>query len=150
MTRHTITPAQLRAGSRCGISTNSKPKSKRRLAFVQETYAKPMYITFLRSISLPYPFLLEDLEQLPPKKFLHCNENLIYVFPEMKLYDVRASFVSNSYLHVSLSDLYILRIVLPIWLQQNCSKTHECGWETEHYNSVLEITRLRSFISGNT
>ncbi len=28
---------------------------------------------------------------------------------------------------------------------------HECGnWETEHYNSVLETTRLHRFISGNT
>ncbi len=28
---------------------------------------------------------------------------------------------------------------------------HKCGnWETEHHNSVLEITRRRSFVSGNT
>jgi hypothetical protein len=33
----------------------------------------------------------------------------------------------------------------------NCSQIHECGiWETEHYNSVLEITRALSFISGKT
>jgi hypothetical protein len=57
-------------------------------------------------------------------------------------------------------NLYIPRIGLPIWLQQNrqtdpgftCiyvnrSQIHECGnWETEHYNSVLEITRPHSFI----
>jgi hypothetical protein len=31
------------------------------------------------------------------------------------------------------------------------SQIHKCrNWETEHYNSVLEITRLHSFISGNT
>jgi hypothetical protein len=31
------------------------------------------------------------------------------------------------------------------------TQIHEClNWETEHYHSVLEITRLRSFISGNT
>jgi hypothetical protein len=32
----------------------------------------------------------------------------------------------------------------------NRLQIHECeNWETEHYNSVLEITRPRSFISGN-
>ncbi len=37
------------------------------------------------------------------------------------------------------------------WEYINRSQIHECGnWETEHYNSVLEITRSRSFISGNT
>ncbi len=45
----------------------------------------------------------------------HCNENPIYVFPEMKL----RGHVPNSYIHVSVSDLYIPRIGLPIWLQQN-------------------------------
>ncbi len=35
------------------------------------------------------------------------------------------------------------------WEYINRSQIHECeNWETEHYNSVLEITRLRSFISG--
>ncbi len=60
----------------------------------------------------------------------------------------------SQFLHsftVSASDLYIPRISLPIWLQQNRqtirleiskSLTDDCGnWETEHYNSVLEITR---------
>ncbi len=37
------------------------------------------------------------------------------------------------------------------WEYINRSQIHECGkWETEHYNSVLEITRPHSFISGNT
>jgi hypothetical protein len=45
----------------------------------------------------------------------HCTENLIYVFPETKLHGL----VPNSYIHVSVSDLYIPRIGLPIWLQQN-------------------------------
>ncbi len=32
------------------------------------------------------------------------------------------------------------------WEYINRSKIHACGnWETEHYNSVLEITRMRSF-----
>ncbi len=39
----------------------------------------------------------------------------IYVLPEMKL----CSLIPNSYIHVSLSNLNIPRISLPIWLQQN-------------------------------
>jgi hypothetical protein len=45
----------------------------------------------------------------------HFTENPIYVFPEMKL----RFLVPKSYIHVSVSDLYIPRIGLPIWLQQN-------------------------------
>jgi hypothetical protein len=87
---------------------------------------------------------------------LHCIENPIYVFPEMKLHGL----VPNSYIHVSVSDLYIPRTSMPMWLQQirqadpgNILHAHryECGnWETEHYNSILEVTRPNSFISGNT
>ncbi len=37
------------------------------------------------------------------------------------------------------------------WKYINRTQILECAnWETKHYNSVLEITRLRSFISGNT
>jgi hypothetical protein len=44
----------------------------------------------------------------------------------------------NTYLHVS-----VLRFI--------SSQIRECGnWETEHYISILELTRPRSFISGNT
>ncbi len=45
----------------------------------------------------------------------HCTENPIYIFLEMKM----GGFVPNSYIHVSVNDLYIPRIGLPIWLQQN-------------------------------
>jgi hypothetical protein len=45
----------------------------------------------------------------------YCTENPIYVFPEMKL----RALIPNSYMHVSVSDLYIPRIGLPIWLQRN-------------------------------
>jgi hypothetical protein len=59
------------------------------------------------------------------------------------------------------SDLYIPRISPQIWLQQNRRPILEIyksltdiwvyrNWETEHYNSVLEIRRLHCFISGNT
>jgi hypothetical protein len=63
------------------------------------------------------------------------------------------SLVPNSYNDVSVSDLYIPRISLPIWLQQyrqtNPGKIHECGnWETEHYNLDLEIMRWGSFFLG--
>ncbi len=46
---------------------------------------------------------------------VHCSENLIYEFPGMKLCGV----IPNSFIYVSVSDLYIPRIGLPIWLQQN-------------------------------
>ncbi len=46
---------------------------------------------------------------------LHCTENPFYVFPEMKL----RGLDHNSYIHVSVSDLYIPWISLPIWQQQN-------------------------------
>jgi hypothetical protein len=62
-----------------------------------------------------------------------------------------------------LSVLYIRRIgphifycsrigrpILEIYNYLTC-QMYECGnLETEHYNSVLEIRRLHSFISGNT
>ncbi len=46
---------------------------------------------------------------------VHYTENPIYVFPEMKL----RGLVPNSYDYVTVSDLYIPRIGLPIWKQQN-------------------------------
>ncbi len=46
---------------------------------------------------------------------MHCTENPIYVFLEMKL----CSPVPNFYIQVSVSDLYIPRIDMPNWLQQN-------------------------------
>jgi hypothetical protein len=55
-------------------------------------------------------------------KKMHCTENPIYVFLEMKL----CSLVPNSYIPVSVSDLFIPRIRLPIWLQHN--------WQTDPGN----------------
>ncbi len=43
----------------------------------------------------------------------HCKEDAIYVFPEMKL----LGLVPISYIHVSVSDLYILTIGPPILLR---------------------------------
>ncbi len=60
--------------------------------------------------------------------------------------------VPNSCIHVSLSHLYIPRIGFPIWLQQKRqtilgiykSLTGTWMW-SEHYNSVIEITRPCQF-----
>jgi hypothetical protein len=46
---------------------------------------------------------------------VHCKLNPIRMFPETKL----SGPVPNSYVHISVNDLYILRIGLPFWLQQN-------------------------------
>ncbi len=80
-----------------------------------------------------------------------------FVSPEKEL----RGLSHNSYMHVSVSDLYISRIGPQIWLQQhktyrsweyiNPSEIYVCkNWETEHNNSVLELRKLHSFISGNT
>jgi hypothetical protein len=63
---------------------------------------------------------------------LQCIENPIYVYPEMKL----CALVPNYYIHVYVSDLYIPKIGLLIWLQQDRQIDPA---NTEHYNSVLEI-----------
>jgi hypothetical protein len=73
---------------------------------------------------------------------MHCTQNPIYVFPEMKL----RGLVPNSYIHVSLSYLYIpslcSQIGRPILEIYKSLTVHECGkWETEHYNYVLKIMR---------
>jgi hypothetical protein len=44
----------------------------------------------------------------------HFTENPTNVFPEMKL----RGLVPNFYIHVSVNNLYISKICLPIWLQQ--------------------------------
>jgi hypothetical protein len=49
-----------------------------------------------------------------------CTKNQDYVFPEMEL----RCLVPNPYIHVSVNDLYITRIGLPIWLQQNRQNNH--------------------------
>jgi hypothetical protein len=46
---------------------------------------------------------------------MHCNENPVYVFPEKEFRGLSPNF----HIHVSVSDLYILRIVPHIFLQQN-------------------------------
>jgi hypothetical protein len=63
----------------------------------------------------------------------------------------------SQFLHSCICERFIYSY---IWLQQNKqtdpvniyrSQIHECGnWKTEHFNSMLEIARPRSYISGNT
>ncbi len=74
----------------------------------------------------------------------HNPENSKQTFPEKEL----RSLSPNSYIHVSVSHLYIPRVGPHTWLQQNRQKDPgNCwNWETEQCNSVLEITRLHSFI----
>jgi hypothetical protein len=67
-----------------------------------------VYILFYNKIYMPST----SYRSLPLPQ---CTENPIYVFPEMKL----LGLAPNSYIHASLSNLYIPRIGLPIWLQQN-------------------------------
>jgi hypothetical protein len=55
--------------------------------------------------------------QMSSNMYLHSTlyQESINVFPEIKLHGL----VPNSYIHVSVRYLYIPRIGLPIWLQQN-------------------------------
>jgi hypothetical protein len=50
----------------------------------------------------------------------HCKENSKQIFPEKEL----RGHSLNFYIHLSVSELYIPTIDLPILLQE---KTHECG-----------------------
>ncbi len=63
---------------------------------------------------------------------LHCTKNPIYVFPGKELRDLSP----NSYIHVSVSDLYILMIGLHIWLQQNRQTDYENIYISHRYMSV--------------
>jgi hypothetical protein len=56
------------------------------------------------------------------------------------------SLIPNSYIHVSVSDLYIPWIGLILAIYK--SLTASGNWETERYKSDLEITRPRCFILG--
>ncbi len=59
---------------------------------------------------------------------------------------VRPSFPIPTFMY-----LWAIYIFPGSWAYINRSQIHECEiWETEQYNSVLEITRPHSFISGNT
>jgi hypothetical protein len=67
--------------------------------------------TFFSALLPTSLFVLLSLS--PSFSRLHCTENPTYIFPEKELRS------PNSYIHESVSDLYIPRIGPHIWLQQN-------------------------------
>jgi hypothetical protein len=89
---------------------------------------------------------------------VHCTENRIYVFPEQELHGLSP----NSFIHVSVIDLYFTTIGPHIWLLQNrqtdpgnmsiSNRYMSVGIERQNiiHNSVLATRRLHSLISGNT
>ncbi len=81
---------------------------------------------------------------------------LTHIVPKIQnIYFQKWNCVASFPISTSVSDLYVSWSVLGSLIAGiqyiNCSQMHGCGsLETEHYNSVLEIRRLPSFISGNT
>ncbi len=73
--------------------------------------------------------------------YTHCTENPIFAFPKMKL----RGLLPNSYIHAFVSDLYIPRIGLPIWLQQNMQTDPGIIYITHRYMNV-EIGRRNIII----
>ncbi len=101
-------------------------------------------LNFLRSVSpvsLSCPSFVCTLQR-------HCTESSKQIFSEMKL----RGLVPNSYIHVSVSYLYIPRIGLPILLQQNTVG----GLILGIYKSLTDTwmwklgTKPPSFISDST
>ncbi len=89
---------------------------------------------------------------MSPVELTHCTENLIYVFPKTDfvasvaiptfmclcaIYIFPGSVHMFGYSKINIQILEIYKILV-----------HELGNRT--YNSVLEIAKLHSFISGNT
>jgi hypothetical protein len=74
---------------------------------------------------------------------MHCTANPIYGFPEMKL----AGLVPNSYIHVSVGDLYISRVGLHncYCLQQN-RQTNPGNIKIAHRYMNVEIGRQNIII----
>jgi hypothetical protein len=63
-----------------------------------------MWVMIYGSVQMYVPWAVGQ-KLLAKQPMPHCTENPIYVFPEMKL----RFLVPNSYMHVSVSDLYIPR-----------------------------------------
>jgi hypothetical protein len=91
-------------------------------------------------------------------------QRLAYRFSiDFKIHTLGYGFFPNFFIHVSVSNLYSIfpgsdciigcsKIGRPILgIYKSLADIREYGnWETEPCNSVLETTRQRSFISGNT
>jgi hypothetical protein len=67
----------------------------------------------------------------------YCTENLIYVFPEMKL----CGLIPNSCIHESVSNLDIPSISLSIWLQQYRQADRSWEYIIAHRYMNVEIGR---------
>jgi hypothetical protein len=85
----------------------------------------------------------------------HCPENRIYLFPEKGIARPQSIFlhscVCERFIDSQDRSTYLAaaKYVDQSWEYINLSQIYECrNWETEHYNYVLEIMRLHSFISG--
>jgi hypothetical protein len=65
-----------------------------------------------------------------------CTENPIYLFPEKEL----RGLSPNSYIHISVSDLFIPRTGPHIWLQQN-RQTDPGNIQISHIYTSLKIGR---------
>ncbi len=86
---------------------------------------------------------------------LHCNENPIYVLFFWELHESvpnQPSCVCEWFIYSQDRSIYVSpcsRIGRPTWKYINLSQIYECrNWETEHYNSVLELSRLHSSFLG--
>ncbi len=75
----------------------------------------------------------------------HGTKNPIYVFPERKL----RGFILNSYNHVSVINLYIPRVGLSIWLQQNRQTDLGNIEISDRYMNVELGDRTLQFCFGN-
>ncbi len=86
------------------------------------------------------PVLFTELANPPIciQRWVQCTENSIYIFPEMTL----RGLVPDSYIPVSVSNLYISMIRLPIWLQQN-RQFH--FWEYIKQNQTFILDSHRPF-----
>ena len=73
------------------------------------------WIFYSTVLHLPLSDFTEDVGIEPRTKKRHIIENSKHIFPEKEL----SGNSPNSYIYVSVSDLYIPTIRLPILLQQN-------------------------------
>ncbi len=87
----------------------------------------------------------------------HCNENPTYVFLFLGIGRPQSQFphacVYERFIYSQDRSTYLAAAKQTNRSQKyiNLSQIYERrDWEREHYNSVLEIKRLHSFISGNT
>ncbi len=88
---------------------------------------------------------------------MYCTENRIYVFPGKGIARPQSkllhSCVCERFINSQDRSTYLAaaKYVDQSWEYINLSQIYKWwNWETELYNSVLEIMRLHSFILGNT